>query len=191
MALLARAGLIVGETGAEKQSSTVKTKAPAATGQKTAQKSAAPVAGKSSTPAPVKGPATVARTGSATATKKGPSTAARSSAARKGSASAQRGGNRGRSNKGSQQSWRSRQLVPTPERYTEIQQALVQKGYLQGPATGKWDQSSTDALRRFQKEQNLEASGKIDSLSLIALGLGPKYDSASAAPPAVPPRPQP
>lgn len=81
------------------------------------------------------------------------------------------------------QTWRSRQLAPSPERYTDIQQALIQKGYLQGQATGQWDQASTDALRRFQKEQNLEANGKIDSLSLIALGLGPKYDSAAAAPP--------
>ena len=31
-----------------------------------------------------------------------------------------------------------------------------------------------DALKRFQSEQSLEPTGKIDSLSLIALGLGPK-----------------
>ena len=86
------------------------------------------------------------------------------------------------------QSWRSRQLQPTPERYNDIQRALIGKGYLQGEATGKWDQASIDALRRFQQEQNLEPSGKIDSLSLIALGLGPKYDTAAvaAAPPPVP-----
>jgi hypothetical protein len=44
-------------------------------------------------------------------------------------------------------------------------------------------------LRRFQQEQNLEPSGKIDSLSLIALGLGPKYDRAAAAPAPKPPQP--
>lgn len=92
--------------------------------------------------------------------------------------------------KSAAQSWRSRQLAPTPERYRDIQQALIEKGYLQPPASGKWDQSSTDALRRFQQEQNLEPNGKLDSLSIIALGLGPKYDStanASTLPPA--PRP--
>lgn len=85
-------------------------------------------------------------------------------------------------------SWRTRQMQPTPDRYKEIQQALIEKGYLEGPATGKWGQDSIGALRRFQEEQNLEASGKIDSLSLIALGLGPKYDTAAvtAAPPPVP-----
>jgi hypothetical protein len=109
-------------------------------------------------------------------------------------ASSRKGSRRGRSTRtaGSQQTWRSRQLAPNSERYTEIQQALVDKGYLQGPPSGQWDQSSIDALRRFQQEQNLEPSGKINSLSLIALGLGPKYDSAAAAatPPPHPPQPQ-
>lgn len=81
------------------------------------------------------------------------------------------------------QTWRSRQGAPEPERYREIQEALVAKGYLQGPATGQWNQTSVDALRRFQQEQNLNPNGKINSLSLIALGLGPKYDTAAIEPP--------
>jgi len=71
--------------------------------------------------------------------------------------------------------WHPAQTAPTPERYKEIQQALVQKGYLHGEPSGRWDQDSIDALRRFQHDQNLDASGKLDSLSLIALGLGPKH----------------
>lgn len=72
--------------------------------------------------------------------------------------------------------WRTRQLAPSSDRYEEIQQALAAKGYLQPEeATGSWDQNSTDALKRFQAEQNLSATGKINSLSLIALGLGPKH----------------
>lgn len=82
--------------------------------------------------------------------------------------------------------WRNRQMTPTPERYREIQQALVAKGYLSsGDATGAWGASSVDALKRFQAEQNIEASGKINSLSLIALGLGPKREPVP--PPAAPP----
>lgn len=81
--------------------------------------------------------------------------------------------------------WRNRQTVPTPERYREIQNALAARGYLAPEAaTGTWDQTSTDALKRFQAEQNLESTGKINSLSLIALGLGPKHDAASLAKPA-------
>jgi hypothetical protein len=75
-------------------------------------------------------------------------------------------------------SWRSRQMAPTPERYQEIQNALVAKGYLKSEdAHGSWNENSVDALKRFQTEQNLESTGKINSLSLIALGLGPKHDA--------------
>jgi peptidoglycan hydrolase-like protein with peptidoglycan-binding domain len=81
--------------------------------------------------------------------------------------------------------WRNRQMAPSSERYHEIQDALVAKGYLnREDANGTWNQNSVDALKRFQSEQSLDASGKINSLSLIALGLGPKRETtASAAPP--------
>jgi len=71
--------------------------------------------------------------------------------------------------------WHPGQTAPTPERYKEIQEALARKGYLRGEASGVWNQDSADALRRFQQDQSLQASGKLDSLSIIALGLGPKY----------------
>ena len=81
-------------------------------------------------------------------------------------------------------SWRSTQRTPTPERYKEIQQALASKGYLEPTASsGVWDDSSVTALKKFQQEQNLEPSGKIDSLSLIALGLGPRRDQLPAPQP--------
>jgi hypothetical protein len=85
--------------------------------------------------------------------------------------------------------WRNRQMAPTADRYREIQGALAAKGFLQPQdATGTWNQTSADALKRFQADQNLESSGKINSLSLIALGLGPHRDSASPSPkPAQPP----
>ena len=69
---------------------------------------------------------------------------------------------------------RSTQQQPTSERYKEIQQALADKGYFSGPVDGNWGPESVDALKRFQREQNLTEDGKIGSLSLIALGLGPK-----------------
>lgn len=62
----------------------------------------------------------------------------------------------------------------------EIQQALIAKGYMGGPATGEWNSQWTTALKRFQQDQNLDASGKLTSLSLIALGLGPKRDAVGA-----------
>jgi peptidoglycan hydrolase-like protein with peptidoglycan-binding domain len=75
-------------------------------------------------------------------------------------------------------------MVPAPERYQEIQQALASRGYLKPEdSSGVWGQTSIDALKRFQREQNLQATGRIDSLSLIALGLGPRHDTAEAKPP--------
>ncbi len=79
--------------------------------------------------------------------------------------------------------WRNRQATPSSDRYQEIQNALVAKGYLPADAaTGAWDQASADALKKFQSEQNLDSTGKINSLSLIALGLGPRHDSSSTKP---------
>jgi hypothetical protein len=79
--------------------------------------------------------------------------------------------------------WRNRQLTPSPDRYKEIQNALVAKGYLQPEdASGSWNTASVDAMKKFQSAQNLDSSGKINSLSLIALGLGPKHDAAPVKP---------
>jgi hypothetical protein len=81
--------------------------------------------------------------------------------------------------------WRNRQLAPTPQRYKEIQEALAAKGYLKPEdATGTWTPASVDALKKFQAGQNLDSTGKINSLSLIALGLGPKRETAAPKPPA-------
>lgn len=73
------------------------------------------------------------------------------------------------------------QQQPTPERNQEIQQALIDKGYLQEPTTGVWDTQSSEALKRFQADQQLQATGKLDSLSLIRLGLGPKRQALTPA----------
>ena len=79
--------------------------------------------------------------------------------------------------------WRNRQLAPTPARYKQIQEALAAKGYLAAEdATGVWTQTSIDALKRFQADQNITSNGKINSLSLIALGLGPKRDAVVKPP---------
>ena len=85
--------------------------------------------------------------------------------------------------------WRTRQQNPTPERYKEIQQALVDKGYLKSEPTGVWDADSIGALQRFQMDQKMTATGKINAPSLIGLGLGAKSAGAPEAPPPRPPQP--
>ena len=61
--------------------------------------------------------------------------------------------------------------------------AATQSAHIPLAGAGVLDPSSTEALRRFQQDQNLEASGKLDSLSLIALGLGPKRTANAQARP--------
>ena len=75
-----------------------------------------------------------------------------------------------------------RQGQPTKERFSEIQQALIDKGYFTGAASGEWNADSMEALKHFQDDQSLKASGKINSLSLIALGLGAKHNPLGALP---------
>jgi hypothetical protein len=90
----------------------------------------------------------------------------------------------------------ARQAAPSSDRYKEIQEALVAKGYMTTPPNGQWDQNSQDAMRKFQADQNLSVSGKLSSRSIIALGLGSPSAAvppASAAPvpvntPAIPPK---
>lgn len=142
----------------------------------------------SAAPAKKKGKASTKKTTStkkaAAAPKKAPAAAASSTGgAAKKSSSTKRG------KKGAPKvTWRNRQTAPAPERYKEIQDALAAKGYLKPEdANGVWGPGSADALKKFQAEQNIEASGKINSLSLIALGLGPKRDATPPPKPAEPP----
>ena len=72
------------------------------------------------------------------------------------------------------------QRAPEPARIQEIQQALIDRGYLQPSATGKWDGASSEAMRRFQRENGLDETGKFDARSLIKLGLGPPTAGVAA-----------
>jgi peptidoglycan hydrolase-like protein with peptidoglycan-binding domain len=58
---------------------------------------------------------------------------------------------------------------------------LAERGYYKGEVNGQWDNASMDAFKRFQADQKLEPDGKINALSLINLGLGPKHDGGALA----------
>lgn len=129
--------------------------------------------------APAKAPATAAAP-------KSPSTTAppakKSAAPAKKSSAAPRKGSRKRSTAARSS---PSQAAPTPDRIREIQQALAGRGY-ETPVNGTWGKESEAALAKFQTDQNLDGKGKLNSLSIIALGLGPKHDSnpEPATPPA-------
>jgi Putative peptidoglycan binding domain len=58
-------------------------------------------------------------------------------------------------------------------RTLEIQQALIREHYLDGEATGEWDQATRDALTRFQGDNHWQIKILPDARALIKLGLGP------------------
>jgi peptidoglycan hydrolase-like protein with peptidoglycan-binding domain len=76
------------------------------------------------------------------------------------------------------------QKAPTPDRISEIQQALAKDGSFSGKPNGKWDDSTTEATRKFQQAHGLNPTGKLDAKTLQQLGLG--SHTAGVAPP-VPP----
>ena len=190
---LAVALVALGWNAAAQTTTAKKTGAPKAAQTTTAKKPATAVASK--TAAPNRTAATASKTGAGRGTAaahkpaitgKPATMAARTTTARRPIATSARRG--ARATVPPRKTWRNRQAAPTPERYKEIQQALAAKGYLDPEAaTGTWDQTSIVALKRFQTSQNIEATGKLNSLSLIALGLGPKHDSAAPTPVPVPP----
>lgn len=64
------------------------------------------------------------------------------------------------------------QKAPTPDRISEIQQALVKEGSYGGKPNGKWDGATVEAMKRFQGAHGLNPTGKLDARTLQQLGLG-------------------
>jgi hypothetical protein len=62
------------------------------------------------------------------------------------------------------------------ERAQAIQEALVREHYMSGEPTGTWNQSSEDAMRRYQADHGWQSKTVPDSRALISLGLGPSHD---------------
>lgn len=134
----------------------------AASASKTKHRASKPVAGKNTAPkksAPKSGPSTAESKRAAASAHSGRRKSTKYASARR------------RTAKKPQHHWV--QQAPTQDRYREIQQALADKGYFKGTVDGHWGTDSVAALRSFQQEHNLDGDGKLTSLSLIGLGLGP------------------
>ena len=61
------------------------------------------------------------------------------------------------------------------DRTREIQSALIREHYLSGDPTGTMDQSTKDALTKFQADNGWQTKITPDSRALIKLGLGPDH----------------
>lgn len=66
-----------------------------------------------------------------------------------------------------------------PERATEIQNALIKAGYLNGTPSGTWDASSQAAMEKLQADNGWQTKIVPDSRAIIKLGLGPSNSSST------------
>jgi len=106
-----------------------------------------------------------------------PQTSAQSTTKRKhSSAKSTKKGKRGGRAKG--------QTAPTPDRIKEIQSALQKDGSYEGEPTGKWDNNTVEAMKKYQDKNGVTPTGKIDALSLQKLGLGSDTAGKGAPTPA-------
>jgi len=64
-------------------------------------------------------------------------------------------------------------MRPEAQRIEEIQQALVKTGYLNAEPTGRWDDQTREAMRRYQADNGFPVTGMPEAKSLMKLGLGP------------------
>ena len=75
---------------------------------------------------------------------------------------------------------------PTPgistERATEIQNALIKGGYLDGPASGQYDEATIDAMKQFQAKSGLPATGMPSAHALKKLGVSKRINDGYAVP---------
>src|SRR4029077_20527551 len=91
----------------------------------------------------------------------------------------------GRSSVGRKSRKQPGQKTPTADRVNQIQAALARDGSFQGLPSGKWDDNTVAATRRFQTAHGLNPSGKLDAPTLQRLGLG--SETAGVAAPTPPP----
>ena len=77
------------------------------------------------------------------------------------------------------------QKAPTVDRITEIQQALAKDGSYSGAPSGKWDDQTVGAMKKYQEGHGLNPSGKLDAKTLNHLGLGSQTAGVAAPMPPV------
>src|SRR5271165_6160511 len=77
------------------------------------------------------------------------------------------------------------QMAPTPDRISTIQEALAKDGSFSGTPNGKWDDSTVEAMKKFQEGHGLNPSGKLDAKTLQKLGLGSQTAGVAAPTPPV------
>jgi hypothetical protein len=123
----------------------------------------------------------------------------RSAKVRRGSAARIARGRRGRGSRRGRvaRSRRSNQYLPnasaadmprppsssiSSERATEIQNALIKLGYLQGPASTQYDDKTIEAMKQFQADNKLQQTGYPSAHTLKKLGVSKRGTDSYAVP---------
>ncbi|HTG14587.1 MAG TPA: peptidoglycan-binding domain-containing protein [Blastocatellia bacterium] len=66
------------------------------------------------------------------------------------------------------------------ERVTEIQNALIKAGYLDGPPSGQYDEPTIGAMKQFQSKSGLPGNGMPSALALKKLGVSKRTNDGYA-----------
>ncbi|HKS89348.1 MAG TPA: peptidoglycan-binding domain-containing protein [Stellaceae bacterium] len=80
---------------------------------------------------------------------------------------------------------------PDAQQITQIQQKLDQEGFKAGRPDGKWGPQTARAVKEFQQQNNLPATGRLDEQTLAQLGvnqnggeqIAPQQMTGSSQPP--------
>jgi hypothetical protein len=81
-----------------------------------------------------------------------------------------------------QQEDKNAQVKLDKQEITQLQQTLDQKGFKVGKADGIWGHKTSGALKEFQKQNNLPATGKADQQTLADLGINMQNNSNASMP---------
>lgn len=68
------------------------------------------------------------------------------------------------------------------ERVTEIQNALIKAGYLDGPASGAYDEATIEAMKQYQADNGLPRTGLPSAPVLKKLGVAKRSNDGYAVP---------
>ena len=118
------------------------------------------------------------------------STKARSSRDKRGNKAVASRGKRGRRGRSSRREMSetvaSGSSRPSPgipqERVTEIQTALIKAGFLDGPATGQYDDATVDAIKQYQGQNGMPQTGLPSAPFLKRLGVSKRSNDGYAVP---------
>ena len=121
---------------------------------------------------------------------RGRSTKARSSRDKRGNKAVASRGKRGRRGRSSRREMSetvaSGSSRPSPgipqERVTEIQTALIKAGFMDGPATGQYDDSTVDAIKQYQGQNGMPQTVLQSAPFLKRLGVSKRSNDGYAVP---------